>query len=101
MGGATRCRGRSASARPARLPKSTPQFLADEFKPLGRYWPNLRTVSKQQAAFLLTDQLEAFYGGAAGGGKSDALLAAALEYVDTAGYNALILRKTFAQLSLP
>lgn len=41
------------------------------------------------------------YGGAAGGGKSDALLAAALQYVDTSGYAALILRRTFKQLSLP
>jgi hypothetical protein len=45
--------------------------------------------------------LEAFYGGAAGGGKSDALLAAALQYVDVPGYAALILRRTFRQLDQP
>jgi hypothetical protein len=49
----------------------------------------------------LLDQQEAFYGGAAGGGKSDALLMAALQYVDQPGYAALILRRTFAQLDLP
>lgn len=54
-----------------------------------------------QAAFLLLDDQEAFYGGAAGGGKSDALLMAALQYVDHPGYAALILRKTYQDLSLP
>ncbi len=57
-----------------------------------------------QHAFLLLSHLgvlEAFYGGAAGGGKSDALLLAALQYVDVPGYAALILRKTYADLALP
>lgn len=55
----------------------------------------------RQAAFLLYDGLEAFYGGAAGGGKSDALLMAALQYVDVPGYAAILFRKTYADLSLP
>lgn len=57
----------------------------------------------QQAFLLLSDigVREAFYGGAAGGGKSDALLMAALQYVDVPGYKALILRRTFAQLNQP
>jgi predicted phage terminase large subunit-like protein len=41
------------------------------------------------------------YGGAAGGGKSDALLMAALQYVDCPGYSAILFRRTFADLSLP
>jgi predicted phage terminase large subunit-like protein len=41
------------------------------------------------------------YGGAAGGGKSDALLMAALQYVQVPGYAALILRRSYADLSLP
>jgi hypothetical protein len=82
-------------------PNSAPELLGSLFPPLRRYWPNLGTCSAQQAAFLLLDSLEAFYGGAAGGGKSDALLAAALQYVDVPGYAALILRRTFRQLDQP
>lgn len=55
---------------------------------------------KQQAFLDLTCR-EAFYGGAAGGGKSDALLMGALQYADQPGYAALLLRRTFAQLSKP
>lgn len=57
-----------------------------------------------QHAFLLLDELEvleALFGGAGGGGKSDAMLMAALRYVDVPGYSALLLRKTFADLNLP
>lgn len=39
------------------------------------------------------------YGGAAGPGKSDALLMGALQYVDQPGYNALLLRRTVPQLT--
>ena len=55
----------------------------------------------KQWAFLALDDLEAFYGGAAGPGKSDALLMAALQYVHVPGYAALLLRRTYADLSLP
>jgi predicted phage terminase large subunit-like protein len=55
----------------------------------------------RQAAFLLLDCLEAFYGGAGGGGKSDALLMAALQYADVPGYSALIIRRNFSDLALP
>ena len=41
------------------------------------------------------------YGGAAGGGKSDALLMAALQYVGVPGYSAIIFRRTYSDLSLP
>ena len=55
----------------------------------------------KQKAFLDLEAREAFYGGAAGGGKSDALLMAALKYVDTPGYAAYLFRRTFADLALP
>lgn len=41
------------------------------------------------------------YGGAAGGGKSDALLMAALQYVDVPGYAAILFRRTYTDLTLP
>ncbi len=59
------------------------------------------TPYPKQAEFLALSCLEALYGGAAGGGKSDALLMAALEYVHVPGYAALLLRRTFADLILP
>jgi len=49
---------------------------------------------------LRLDCREAFYGGAAGGGKSEALLMAALQYVHVPGYAALILRKDTQRLQL-
>jgi hypothetical protein len=55
----------------------------------------------KQAEFLALDCEEAFYGGAGGGGKSDALLMAALRYVDVPGYSALLLRRTFKALNEP
>ncbi len=61
-----------------------------------QYIPHVPTPP--QAAFLLLPQREALYGGAAGGGKSDALLMGALQYADVPGYAALLLRRTFAQL---
>ncbi|HUT88699.1 MAG TPA: hypothetical protein VMY37_04335 [Thermoguttaceae bacterium] len=54
---------------------------------------------KQMAFLSLDGYREAFYGGAAGGGKSDALLMAALQYVDVPEYSALILRKSYADLT--
>jgi predicted phage terminase large subunit-like protein len=55
----------------------------------------------RQAAFQLLECLEAFYGGAGGWGKSDALLMAALYYADVPGYNALIIRRSLADLAMP
>lgn len=64
----------------------------------------------QQAHFLTNLSEELFYGGAAGGGKSDALLMAALQYVpeefipedqDKMIYDALIIRRTLDDLEMP
>lgn len=67
--------------------------------PWTTYIPHKPT--SKQLAFLMLDVPEALYGGAAGGGKSDALLMAALQYVHVSGYSALLLRKTYSDLALP
>lgn len=57
--------------------------------------------SLTQKVFLRTLSLEALFGGAAGGGKSSALLMAAMQYVDVPGYSAILFRRTYADLALP
>lgn len=52
----------------------------------------------RQAAFMSRSEPEVLYGGAAGGGKSDALVIEALRQVNIPHYKCLILRKTFPQL---
>ena len=54
---------------------------------------------ERQALFMSRFEDEALYGGAAGGGKSDALVIEALRQVDVPHYKGLILRKTFPQLA--
>ncbi len=53
-----------------------------------------------QAIFLTLPHKDAFYGGQAGGGKSDALLMAALQFVHSPKHHALLLRRNFADLAL-
>lgn len=57
------------------------------------------TPQPKQAAFMERPEYEALYGGAAGGGKSDALVIEALRQVHIPHYKGLILRKTFPQLA--
>ena len=67
-------------------------------------WPQRYIPVKptpKQLAFLLLPTREAMFGGSGGGGKSFALLMAALQYVDIPGYAALLLRRTYADLSKP
>lgn len=54
-----------------------------------------------QRVFLMLRCLEAFFGGAAGGSKSWAAMMGALQFVDVPGYAALILRKSYPDLSMP
>lgn len=53
----------------------------------------------RQREFLRRREFEALYGGAAGGGKSDALLAEGLRQIGLPHYRGLILRKTYPQLA--
>lgn len=56
---------------------------------------------KQLAGLMLNHVKEVLWGGAAGGGKSDWLLMAALQYVDVPGYSAALFRKKLTDFSLP
>lgn len=72
------------------------EYLQPKIPP---YCPEEPSIT--QKVFLRTYGLEALFGGAAGGGKSSALLMSALQYVDIPGYSAILFRRTYADLSLP
>lgn len=54
----------------------------------------------KQLAFALINTEEALFGGQAGGGKSEALLAIALQNVHIPGYSVAVFRKTLTDLNL-
>jgi hypothetical protein len=80
---------------PAKVVKSVGKRLTFENTIL-----RMKPTDKQQTFLDLHKHREVFYGGAAGGGKSIALLMAALEYITFPGYAALIIRKDISRLGL-
>ena len=74
--------------------------LHNPFIPLNKT-PTCKPPFLKQAEFLMCPALEALYGGAAGPGKTVGMLMAALMYVEVPGYAALILRKSYNDLSQP
>jgi predicted phage terminase large subunit-like protein len=72
------------------------EYLSPKLPPFCPEEPSIN-----QKVFLRTNSLEGLFGGAAGGGKSSALLMSALQYVDIPNYSAILFRRTFADLSLP
>lgn len=91
-GGAGRAGRDGARARAQLSPQA-------ETRPGGPCGAVVWTPQPKQAAFMSRPEDEALYGGAAGGGKSDALICEALRQVHIPHYKALLLRKTFPQLS--
>lgn len=59
------------------------------------------TPTERQRIFLLDFSKEVLYGGAVGGAKSVAALMGALQFIEVPNYAALLLRKSFADLSQP
>lgn len=57
------------------------------------------TPQPRQLAFMERPEYEALYGGAAGGGKTDTAIIELLRQVHIPHYKAILLRKTFPQLS--
>ena len=66
---------------------------------LAKYCPQTPTPKQQE--FISSTEDEVLFGGAAGPGKSSALLMCALQYVEEPQFSALIVRRTFQDLSLP
>lgn len=61
--------------------------------------PHIPTTKQRE--LLECSALEVLYGGASGGGKSDALLADALRYAGVRGYSAIMFRRSYTDLALP
>ena len=65
------------------------------------WWGHDPSEKQLKALWAYEECPDLFYGGAAGPGKTSYLLMAAVQYVHHPHYRALLLRKTYADLSLP
>jgi predicted phage terminase large subunit-like protein len=73
--------------------------LARSLAPIRVPYVPVQISPKQEIFLRLAGNLEVFYGGAGGGGKSVALLMGALRWVHIPRFSALLLRRTFPELS--
>ena len=75
----------------------TPSATGGTFAGREQFCPEI--PHPKQRLFDELDDREVLYGGAAGGGKSSALLYTAMKYCHVPTYSAVVIRKTYADLS--
>lgn len=66
-----------------------------------KYIPKEKKPTPKQIAFMSLPHKEAFLGGAALGGKSEALLFLALQHTDNPDYKGIVFRRSYQDMQLP